>query len=82
MEDQIIHQTKRYEKLKAAIIQQNEDITHVPKISEKSRAMIDKKENESPDRSSYVVSRLTAPDHKRTQSRQSRGSMGALVPGE
>lgn len=48
MEDQIIHQTKRYEKLKAATIAENEKTTHTPQISQKSRRMIDKKQEDGP----------------------------------
>ena len=33
MEDQIIHQTKRYEKLKAATIAENEKVSNTPQIS-------------------------------------------------
>ena len=73
MEDQIHHQTKRYEKLKAAIITENGKSTHVPQISKKSRLLVDKKAD-SPDRPGHVVSRLAGPPQPRAGSRASMHS--------
>ena len=76
MEDQIIHQTKRYEKLKAATMAEMEKSSHVPQISQKSRQMIERKAREE-DRPQEVYQRLNN-SQPRKLGRESRRSQANL----